>query len=131
MKLKIWSARIVSTAMPIGPCSDMTEAVHTAEEENAVKVVKGEAEIGEDECDENIMKSDEGEGCAIECEDLICAPCEDPDAIDADVDIEAMYSGQLLTQASQLKASARSTTCRTFFSGRVAESVFLEGRTTG
>jgi len=63
--------------------------VHTAEEENTVEVVKSEAEIGENEDDENIVESDEGEGCASKLEDLICAPCEDPDAIDADVDIEA------------------------------------------
>ena len=63
--------------------------MHTAEEENAVEVVKSEAEIGENEDDENIVESDEGEGCANKWEDLICAPCEDPDAIDADVDIEA------------------------------------------
>ena len=76
-------------ATPISPCSNTTEAVHTAEEENAVEVVRSEAKIGENEDDENIVESDEGEGCATECEDLICAPCEDPDSIDADVDVEA------------------------------------------
>ena len=41
--------RIASTATPISQCSDMPEAAHTAEEENAVEVVKSEAEIGENE----------------------------------------------------------------------------------
>ena len=63
--------------------------MHAAEEDNAVDVVKSEAEIGENEDDETIVESDEGEGCANKWEDLICAPCEDPDAIDAGVDIEA------------------------------------------
>ena len=42
-------------ATPISPCSDTTEAVHMAEEENAVEVVKSEAEIGQNEDDENIV----------------------------------------------------------------------------
>ena len=65
--------------------------MHAAEEQNAVEVVKSEAEIGENEDDENIVESDEGEGCASKWMDLTCAPCEDPDAIDADVHIEAEH----------------------------------------
>ena len=76
-------------ATPISPCSNTTEAVHTAEEEDAVKIVKNEAEVGENENDETIGESEEPEGGVDEWEDLICAPCEDPDSIDADVDIEA------------------------------------------
>ena len=62
----------------------------TTEEENAVKGVKGEEEIDEEECDENINDQEDREGNDdIRAEVLICSPCEDPDSIDADVDIEA------------------------------------------
>ena len=76
-------------ATPISPCSNTTEAVHTAEEEDAVKIVKDEAEVGENEGDKVTGESEELEGGTDEWEDLICAPCEDPDSVDADVDIKA------------------------------------------
>ena len=76
-------------ATPISPCSNTTEAVHTAEEEDAVKVVKNEAEVGENDVDKITGEPEELEGGTDEREDLICAPCEDPDSVDADVDVEA------------------------------------------
>ena len=51
--------------------------------------MKGEEEIGGDECDETIIESETQEGDAAGWEHLNCAPCKDPDAIDADIDIEA------------------------------------------
>ena len=47
-------------ATPISPCSNTTEAVHTAEEEDAVKIVKNEAEVGENENDD-VQRDDRGE----------------------------------------------------------------------
>ena len=76
-------------ATPISPCSNTTEAVHAAEEEDAVKVVKNEAEVGENDVDKITGEPEELEGGTDEREDLICAPCEDPDSVDADVDVEA------------------------------------------
>ena len=63
--------------------------MHATEEENSGEIVKGEEEIGEDKCDENIIELEKHEGGALGWEDPICAPCEDPDAFDADVDIAA------------------------------------------
>ena len=65
------------------------EAVHATEEENEDEIVKSEEEIGEHEGDEKINESEKQEGDKFGGEDPICAPCEDPDSIDADVDLEA------------------------------------------
>ena len=52
--------------------------------------MKCKEEIGEDKCDENIIEHEDREGGDdIGAEDLICAPCEVLDGIDADVDVEA------------------------------------------
>ena len=59
------------------------------EEENAAEAVTGEEQIGEDECDAQIIESEKQEGDAAGWEDVICAPCEDPESIDEGVDIEA------------------------------------------
>ena len=63
--------------------------MHATEEENADGVVTGEEEIGEHKGDEKINETERREDDKLEWEDLICAPCEDPDSIDADVDLEA------------------------------------------
>ena len=63
--------------------------MHTTEEENEDEVVKNEEEVVESKGDEEINESEKQEGDEFGGEDPICAPCEDPDSIDADVDLEA------------------------------------------
>lgn len=63
--------------------------MHTTEEENEDEVVKSEEEVVESKGDEEINESEKQEGDEFGGEDPICAPCEDPDSIDADVDLEA------------------------------------------
>ena len=61
--------------------------MHASEEENENKVVKSDEEVVESKGDEEINESEELEGDEFGGEDPICAPCEDPDSIDADVDL--------------------------------------------